>query len=348
VGRPSTQESHVSFHRCICSCLVVWLVLGAAAARAGSPVEEAVKAFNLLFGSDEPTTPAPAPAPAPRVSDAGSAYRDALRLRRQGRLERTVERLADAGNAGHAGAAYELGMLYTQGKAVEKDLDAAASWINRAADLGDARAQFLVGANLMSAAGGEGDPASGVAFLARAGEQGHARAQNLLGQAYVDGIGVSVNPAWAARWYGRAARAGHAAAQYAYAVMYASGLGLPRSRTEAYRWLVIAQAGGARQAQAVRTRLGATLPTNVTAKLEAEAARFAPQRQDRLDDAATVMFVQFALNGSGYDAGPVDGVMGRRTRAGIKALQRDIGAPAGGAVSSRLLDALIARTAQTG
>lgn len=313
--------------------------------KAASPLDETISAIKSLFTPQRPLPPVADGNP----GDAEAAYRDALRLRRQGAGSEALERLRDAAGAGHAGACYELGLLYGRGREVEKDLALGAQWINRAADLGDARAQFLVGANLMSGTGVPRDPSRGVAFLARAGEQGHVRAQYLLGQAYDGGIGVPLNPAWAARWYGRAALAGHAGAQVAYAGMLSAGRGLPGNEGEAYRWLLLAAQNGAREAGRGAARLAARLPASVVSAQRLEAARYKPHRQARLDDRPTVTYVQFALRSVGYEVGPVDGEPGRRTTAGIRAFQRDAGAvDGGGAISNGLLQELIARTATKG
>lgn len=56
--------------------------------------------------------------------------------------------------------------------------------------------------------------------------------------------------------------------------------------------------------------------------------------------ASLVARVQDQLNRMGYDAGPVDGAMGQRTRRAIIAFQKDHGIPATGTADQRLLDAI--------
>jgi formate hydrogenlyase subunit 3/multisubunit Na+/H+ antiporter MnhD subunit len=55
---------------------------------------------------------------------------------------------------------------------------------------------------------------------------------------------------------------------------------------------------------------------------------------------ALVRAVQRALNAAGYEAGPVDGIIGPRTRAALRALQRDAGFVEDGSISFDVLDAL--------
>ncbi|GAB4392228.1 MAG: hypothetical protein Tsb0032_07040 [Kiloniellaceae bacterium] len=57
-------------------------------------------------------------------------------------------------------------------------------------------------------------------------------------------------------------------------------------------------------------------------------------------ESAYVRGIQKELHAHGYDAGPVDGIAGHKTRAAIRAYQIDAGLPEDGAPSRRLLDHL--------
>lgn len=284
--------------------------------------------------------------PAKPTSKAEMAYDEAHQMRAAGKNDEYLGRLEDAANLGHPGAAYELGIAYTQGRVVSKDLNTGARWINRSADLGDQRAQYLIGANFMTGDGADKNPERGVAFLARAGEQGHVQAQYLLGVAYADGNGVSKNPAWAARWYGRAARGGHVGAQYAYGVMYGSGMGIPENNRKAYYWLTLAASGGHEKAGEVAMQVAKRLSNEEISQAEADAKHFVPRRYASLTDPATVMFVQYALRNIGYDAGPVDGMPGKQTKAGIRAYEEARNLPVNGQISVSVLDGLIQSTSR--
>ena len=321
--------------------MVIALMWTGPSVYAASPIDEALSAIKSLFRA-KPT----APQPTPQSPSAQSAFTSATRLKQQGATSKAIAELRQAAQLGHAGAAYELGMLYLQGDQVTQDLALAAQWFNRAADGGDSRAQYLVGANLLSGTGVDRDPARGVGFLARAGEQGHPRAQYLLGQAYIDGVGVVPNPYWAARWYSRAARAGHAQAQFAYGVMRGSGLGVPRDDGDAYRWLTLAAtaqvAGASNLARSIERRLD----VQSVSEAHTDIATFRPRTQARLTDVATVLFVQATLERSGFDPGPLDGLFGARTRAGIRSLQAQLGMAKDGQISSHVLQHLIDRTSR--
>ncbi len=55
---------------------------------------------------------------------------------------------------------------------------------------------------------------------------------------------------------------------------------------------------------------------------------------------ALIVGIQEELNNRGYDAGPVDGIAGARTRTAIRSYQRDAGLPVDGVPSKELLDHL--------
>jgi peptidoglycan hydrolase-like protein with peptidoglycan-binding domain len=56
--------------------------------------------------------------------------------------------------------------------------------------------------------------------------------------------------------------------------------------------------------------------------------------------AGTVRNVQKALNDKGFDPGPVDGIMGPRTRSAIKGYEKQQNMPADGALTAKVLDGL--------
>lgn len=304
--------------------------------------DSAVESVKSFFKGDGTSKQAPVKP----SSEAELMYDRALQSRLAGNNEEYARRLEAAANLGHPAAAYEIGLAYTQGKLVPKDLGTGARYINRSADMGDQRAQYLVGANFMTGDSVKKDPKRGVAFLARAGEQGHVEAQYLLGVAYADGDGVASNPAWAARWYGRAARGGHVGAQYAYGIMYKSGMGLPKDDLKAYYWLTLAASGGHEKASKMAMKFAKDLSNEQISQAEADAKRFVPRRHASLTDPATVMFVQYALRNIGYDAGPIDGMPGRMTRTGIKAYEEASDLPVNGKISVSLLDGLVKQTSK--
>jgi localization factor PodJL len=157
------------------------------------------------------------------------------------------------------------------------------------------------------------------ALLMRAAEGGQSDAQFLLAQAYADGEGVDPEPAWATMWYGRAAALGHITAQYRLALAHAQGIGTPVSFVEAYKWATIAAAAGNEEAGKLRTSLAGRMIREEIAPATRAAADWHPKEAGAWPDQPLIRFVQFSLRQLGYDGGPVDGVVGARTRGAIKA-----------------------------
>jgi peptidoglycan hydrolase-like protein with peptidoglycan-binding domain len=59
---------------------------------------------------------------------------------------------------------------------------------------------------------------------------------------------------------------------------------------------------------------------------------------------ANVIRAQMALDALGYDAGPVDGLLGPRTTSAIKRYQERMGLPVTGALTDEQIDALEVRS----
>lgn len=69
-------------------------------------------------------------------------------------------------------------------------------------------------------------------------------------------------------------------------------------------------------------------------------ARVEPRRPPTLVERDNVAFVQSQLNARGYGAGPVDGIMGPRTRSAIQRFQADTGLPVDGSMNDSLIASL--------
>ncbi len=102
--------------------------------------------------------------------------------------------------------------------------------------------------------------------------------------------------------------------------------------------------------RALAARIGATLAAAgpgeaVITAVEADAGATAAEEEPAEDPADAVREVQQALRDLGYDAGPVDGVIGRRTRTAVEAFQTVAGLTADGTISPELREALRAAVA---
>jgi len=339
------------------AALVLCLAI-AGCAEVKSAFQQAESGLTGLFGSDGTATAPETEINAPARTDAtGGAtpakawpedgqYREALAARARGADDEAFKTFRGAASKGHPAAAYETSQAYFEGRGVTADSDKAMVWLGRAAVLGDARAQHAMGMALLEGKGVERNETKAIALLSDAAAQGHMEAQYQLGEAYSSGRGVPKNAPWAARWYGKAANQGMREAMYAYGLVHARGIGLPLDRTEGYRWLLLAARAGHERAEVVRRALEAKMAPEAIKLSEAWADRFQPVREQAFADAPTVKYVQQVLNTMGYEAGPVDGQPGQKTRVAVDGYQKSAGLQRDGRISPGLVDRLLAEQAK--
>jgi TPR repeat protein len=113
-----------------------------------------------------------------------------------------------ASDAGDADASYALGVLYKNGRGVEKDIRAAAEYFRRAAERDLAAGQVEYAIMQFNGVGVDRDRTSAIALLRKAAAQDNAVAQNRLAHIYAEGLGVEANPQEAREWRDRAHDAG--------------------------------------------------------------------------------------------------------------------------------------------
>lgn len=97
-------------------------------------------------------------------------------------------------------AQYALGVLYLQGKGVDRDTTQAAQWFRRAADNGDLGAEVEFAIRLFNGDGVPKDEARAARYFLHAAQRGNAIAQNRIAKLYVAGRGVPKNLVEAAAW----------------------------------------------------------------------------------------------------------------------------------------------------
>jgi peptidoglycan hydrolase-like protein with peptidoglycan-binding domain len=149
-------------------------------------------------------------------------------------------------------------------------------------------------------------------------------------------------------------------AQYMLGRLYAAGNGTPQDFIEAHKWFNLAAARGHRHATEARDAVAENMNSRQIGRAQRLAGEWqpgsgsssgnrrpgaAPDRGDENDadrDSGRggpdlVAEVQQALNNLGYNAGPVDGQMGRKTTDAIRNYQSDNNLPVDGEPSRRLL-----------
>jgi uncharacterized protein len=148
-----------------------------------------------------------------------------------------VRRLRLAADRGDAIAQNDLGLLYSRGSGVPRDVAQAFELFQLAARQGLAKAEFNEGNSYASGAGVSMDLAEAFQWYAKAAAQGLPAAEFAVGSAYAEGNGVWVDDVRAFEWYVKAAQQGHALAQLAVGEAYASGRGVQQSDERSFPWL---------------------------------------------------------------------------------------------------------------
>ena len=164
---------------------------------------------------------------------------------------------------------YRLGQMLYTGTGTDKDAQAAVSYLEKSAQLGNVNAQYLLGKVCLEI--GIGNPAQAISWITKAAEAGNVGAQYALGKLYRDGTHVekdiqkavamftaaagqkneyaayqlgrlylsdediSKNVPEAVKWFTLSSNLGNAYAQYALGKLYLSGDGVPKDVGEAIR-----------------------------------------------------------------------------------------------------------------
>jgi len=162
----------------------------------------------------------------------------------------------------------------------------------------------------------------------------------------------------------QSARTGHAAAQYMLGRLYQEGRGIDRDLVQAYAWYDVSALGGyslagpardalAQQMTAGQLQTATTLAAQWRNSVASSGGSTTPSGTTTApapSPTATVPYsvrnVQQALSQLGYAPGPIDGLMGSKTRAAIRAYQIDSGLPTSGEPSVALHESLQASLAK--
>jgi TPR repeat protein len=240
----------------------------------------AILAIGLLAGCAAGSAARLEPPPAPTETDqevARKAFREAMSLAREGRIEAAAPYYRQAAEYDHPEAQYVLATMYKTGRGLPHDPTLAAEWYGRAAEAGYPLAQFTMGNLLMK---GEGVPRNvpmAVKLYRQAAEQDHPQAQYNLG-VYYYGVGTAANYQKAEHWFTRAAGQREPSSQYALGRMYASPHdGIRLDRVRAHAWFTLAATNGHTGALEESRELEATLSTAERASARSLARRLAAE-----------------------------------------------------------------------
>jgi localization factor PodJL len=233
----------------------------------GSIVRPAPAAPTTLWG--DPATE-PAATPAARASRPSSpdklpaAFSAALRA---------------AAVKGDAGAEFEIGQRYAEGRGVPQNLAEAADWFDRAAKQGLAPAQFRLGGFYEKGFGVKKDLDAARRLYSAAADAGNAKAMHNLAVLYAEGIDGKPDYQNAAKWFRKAADYGLSDSQYNLGILYGRGIGMEPNLPEAYKWFSLAARDGDRESANKRDDVGGRIDAKALAAAKLEVQAFVPLDQ---------------------------------------------------------------------
>lgn len=193
--------------------------------------------------------------------------------------------LRSAALRGDPTAAYEVALRFAEGKGVQPNLDEAAKWYDRAAQVGLIPAVFRLGTFYEKGLGVKKDPDIARRYYVMAAERGNAKAMHNLAVLDADGGGKGANYKSASQWFRKAAERGVADSQFNLAILYARGIGVEQNLAESYKWFTLAAAQGDTDAGRKRDDVAKRLDAQslAAAKLAIQTFTAEPQPEDAVN-----------------------------------------------------------------
>lgn len=109
--------------------------------------------------------------------------------------------LRDCAHAGNVNCAYEIGMIYYEGKKESKDLEKAFYYFELASKKDEPRAQCMLGNMYFMGIGVKKDYAKALPLYKKSADNGNTVAMYALGLAYINGGGVKQSSSEAKKWF---------------------------------------------------------------------------------------------------------------------------------------------------
>ncbi|MDB5613423.1 MAG: hypothetical protein JWQ22_1076 [Devosia sp.] len=267
--------------------------------------------------------------------------------------------LRQAAANGDARAQFEIGAIYTEGRAVTQDYAEAGKWYERSAAQGFVPAQYRLGNLYEAGQGVEKDIENAKLWYQRAAEAGNRMAMHNLAALYAGGLLGEQQFETASEWFAQAAAKGMTDSQFNLGMLYARGLGVEQDFAQSYKWFSLAARNGDKDAAQARDDMAKSLNAEQVNTINTEVAGWKSEPLDLAVNFAplgtwsktfdpgqvittrdVVSKVQLVLNKLGFDVGTADGVAGPKTAVAIKAFERGTGMTETGAINPRLLAVL--------
>lgn len=273
--------------------------------------------------------------------------------------------LVAAASSGDPKALFQLGMRYSDGKGVSRNMAESAKWFLRSAETGFAPAQYSIGSLYEKGIGVERDVNSASQWYEKAAAQGNARAMHNLAVIYAMGNPPSIQPNMdkAVSWFKKAAKFGIKDSQFNLGILYGQGMGVPQNLSVSYTWFALAAKTGDADASKKRDEVANAMDPDDLADARRAVNNWAPNklkesvnrvavpeewRGNARGSAASVApqsdqlvkQAQALLNQRGFNVGEPDGLIGPKTKQAIMEFQRNAEIPITGKVDKQLLQAL--------
>ena len=185
-----------------------------------------------------------------------------------------AEGLRTAAASGDAGAQYEIGLRYSEGRGVARDAKQSIAWFEKAAAQGSAPAAYRLGSAFEKGVGVDRDPGLAMSWYGKAADAGNIRAMHNLAVMSAEGAAGKPDYAKAAQWFGKASTYGVRDSQFNLAILYARGLGIEQSLPQSYTWFAIAAGEGDEDAAKKRDEVAGKLDAKALAAAKAAADAF--------------------------------------------------------------------------
>ena len=150
----------------------------------------------------------------------------------------------NAANQGHIDAQVSLGMMYAQGRGVDKDEEKGFLWMKKAANQGGAESEYELCLMYLKSIGTEKDDSEAVLWCKKSAVQGHIHGQALLAKLYLIGRGVEKDEVKAVYWFSKASENGIMWAKKYLGDMYNEGKGVKQNKVTAKKLYKQACEGG--------------------------------------------------------------------------------------------------------
>ncbi len=277
--------------------------------------------------------------------------------------------LVAAASTGDPKALFQIGMRYSDGNDVKRNMTESAKWFELAAGKDFAPAQYSIGSLYEKGIGVERDVQKASQWYEKAALQGNARAMHNLAVIHAMGNPPEVQPSMdkAVGWFMKAADFGIKDSQFNLGILYGQGMGVPQNLGDSYKWFALAAKTGDSDAAGKRDEVANAMDpsdldvarkivNNWSPKKLTESAnrvavpkewqgRGAPAKKASVNNfRETIKLAQISLNQRGFNVGTPDGLVGPKTKRAIRDFQRSAGIPVTGKVDKKLLRALDLKT----